>query len=400
MEATASNVDNTGTPSENTPDEAKPSSHVSIGDTSGEDIPNEEIHYEDLPRIESFDEDEVEEYVTKELANTLFAVSKKISELSVQQVEYAETPQSGGFYGRWTVELSRGVCNADDCMNRDGLLTCSDCKAALYCSKVHQITDFEFHRPHCIRVRDALKRLAEEEAKLRAFPGDDDLPANPFETARGRFRFSEAATPYLNQQCRVIKQDAYDFMKWCTVVNREEFDWATFTGEFLSCHDEDILESPDLFIDYPNLLSHIICLTQVKLRLLLDLRMLQREAKKYGKQNADYKTKMGWVREHAVSDILYKRPDIVKRNDWKDLISEINDQVKQLYKRVKDRNEHYWPALDDPCKWEGALPDDDDWTPGGEDEVATLFTMTWDSWKECRPALTAIRIYAISQLDH
>ncbi|KAG4217837.1 hypothetical protein PC116_g33683, partial [Phytophthora cactorum] len=111
-------------------------------------------------------------------------------------------------------------------------------------------------------------------------------------------------------------------MKWCTVPNREEFDWATFAGEFLSYHDEDILESPDLFIDYPNLLSHIVCLTQVKLRLLLDLRMLQREAKKYGKQNADYKTKMAWVREHAISEILYKRPDIVKRNDWKDLISD------------------------------------------------------------------------------
>ncbi|KAI1808913.1 hypothetical protein F4811DRAFT_548489 [Daldinia bambusicola] len=270
------------------------------------------------------------------------------------------------------------------------------CKAVLYCSRIHQTTNFLGHKEDCYAVRGRLKELAKEEAKLREDSRDDNLPANPFETVGGFFGLFKATGPYLDARCR--EQEAYDFAKWCAVPSRKELDWKTYTGGFFSRHDEDVFEDPDMFVNHPALLSHLVCVTHLKIRLLLDLRMLQREAKKYGPNSASYKTKMEWVKEHAISEILYKRPDIVKLNSWKTLIADVNDQIKRLYKRVENRNEHYWPALSQPEICADELIPEDNFEPGTKDEVAPLLLLTWKAWEECVPALTAIRIYAVSDL--
>ncbi|KAI0595456.1 hypothetical protein F4775DRAFT_569095 [Biscogniauxia sp. FL1348] len=59
------------------------------------------------------------------------------------------------------------------------------------------------------------------------------------------------------------------------------------------------------------------------------MKMLACCVKKHG--NQDYK-KMGWVREDAMSDVLYKRQDIVERSDYSE------DQVRKVCAFLKVAN--------------------------------------------------------------
>ncbi|KAI1466143.1 uncharacterized protein F4812DRAFT_465981 [Daldinia caldariorum] len=426
MCTTVPDADNTSTPGENTSDEVESNEHVSSEDES--DSSTIKASDQHTPEVDSSDEDVFRENAAKTNAfiqtmSTLLAVSERISELSINKSRYVATPQANGLFNRSKLGLPWGVCYVENCLITDTLCMCSGCKAVFYCSKIHQVVSFQRHKEECRPVRDMLKELAEEESKLREYPGDDELPANPFETAPGLFNFSEATSPYLDAKCRVIsalsridnglavehmlfhclemlKLEATD-ERWCLAVNWEGYRCDNIDPESLGSHEKDVFEDPNMLINSAALLSHLVCVTQVKIRLLLDLRMLQREAKKYGPQSASYETKMQWVREHAISEILYKRPDIVKLNSWKALITSINDQVKRLYKYVESRNKYCWPALAHPEQYlQKMIFPEDHYERGSEDEMGPVLLMTWKSWAECRPALTAIRIYATSDLGH
>ncbi|KAI1643522.1 uncharacterized protein F4817DRAFT_368360 [Daldinia loculata] len=389
------NTSNENTPSENTPNESTPNENISTGNTSDENEPKE-----NEPDEKTSDESTSNRKDPLKIQEYLALVNDKIAELSIE--EYLKKPQPNGFNNRWNLTLKWGFCAAEFCLERDGLLVCNDCKAAAYCCRDHQIKDYPLHKGYCSPVRDALKLLAEEEEKLRAHPGDEHLPANPFETVRGRFSSYDATSPYLDQRCRVLSsltdicdgrdQDAYDFTKWYILPYQEGFEWSNFSGQFLSYDDEDVLESANIFLDNPILLSNLIGITQLKLRLLLDIRMLEREAKKHGSP-ASYETKMEWVRKNAVSDILYRRRDIVERDDWSGIKKSLSAQLAQLYERVKKRNSHYWLFLKDAEKFITDIPVDE-FEPGSTEEVAVLYTLTWRSWFECPPALTAMRVFA------
>ncbi|KAI0099412.1 hypothetical protein F4814DRAFT_453295 [Daldinia grandis] len=309
----------------------------------------------------------------EDLAETqshLALINKKILELSLKECPIKLPPSK--FYNRYNLALRRDMCTAEFCSNRDGLTVCKDCKAAAYCCRDHQMEDFNTHKAYCFPVRDALKDLAEEEERLEADSGDYHLPANPFQTIRGR------------------DQDAYDFTKWYTVPSADGF---------LTFHDEDVLESVDIFLNNPILLCHLIFVTQLKLKLLLDVRMLDREAKKHGSPVASFETKMEWVRRNAISDILYRRRDIVERDDWTDLKESLCTQVSRLYERVGKRNKHYWDALKDHNKCHTATPSSD-FVAGSPEHNSALLAFTRDSWAECPHALTAVRVFNAICPDH
>ncbi|KAI8958515.1 hypothetical protein F5Y11DRAFT_362661 [Daldinia sp. FL1419] len=209
--------------------------------------------------------------------------------------------------------------------NSYGSVRCGDCNAVYYCSEVCRAEDSKCHKIFCKPIMHSLRLLEKEAKKLREHRGDDKLPTNLFETMQG------------------MDQKAYDFIKWWAVIpNQEGFEWSTFTGPHLNFENEDLLESIDIFLDNRVFLSLLISLTNIKLRILLDLRMLEREIKKYGTRNASYETKKEWVEKYALSDFLYNRMDIIERNDWRDLVSCLNNQVKKLYNQVHGRNKGFW----------------------------------------------------------
>ncbi|KAI1370526.1 hypothetical protein F4677DRAFT_465136 [Hypoxylon crocopeplum] len=327
-------------------------------------------------------------------------------------------PAPNGLSNRWNLGLRWGLCSEPGCIARDNLLKCGGCHAILYCSVDHQKADRPQHKSSCNIVKHAREELVKEEAALRARPGDASMPENPFETARGGFWSWQPTRPYMRSRLALtaallnIKtgvavetalkhslkmlqlnpgdnqgvrdqvpglflrlgrdQEAYDFIKWYATVGADgDYEWGNPESPFLNLHDEDVFERVDEYAEELFDLGMLVCLTNLKIRLLLD---------------------MEWVREDAFSDVLYKRRDIVERADWTDLIADLEGQVKKLVECVKKRNEHYWPALNAPERWAAAYPTA--FSPGSPQEINIVFRQTWYTWSECPAAMEVVKKYA------
>ncbi|OTA82500.1 hypothetical protein M434DRAFT_24989 [Hypoxylon sp. CO27-5] len=348
-------------------------------------------------------------------------------------------PAPNGLWNRWNLGLRWGFCSNLNCHVRDNLLKCGACRVVFYCGAAHQRADRPYHKSSCNIVKTAREKLEQEEAALRARPGDAFLPENPFETARGRFWLMKPTRPYLQKRyeltaallniksglaveealehslgilqlnpgdnqmvrCQVPglylrlgrDQEAYDFIKWyATVGSAGDYEWDNPDSPFLNLHDEDVFEPVDIHIEKLTELSFLVCLTNLKLRLLLDVQMLDRESKSPGNRNANFDKKMEWVREHAYTDVLYKRREIVEMSDWTDLIATLQSQAEKLFDHVTQRNKHYWPALKAPERWSAAMP-----VPyglGSPEEINMVFRQTWYSWAECPPVLQIAKEWA------
>ncbi|OTB00865.1 hypothetical protein M426DRAFT_26211 [Hypoxylon sp. CI-4A] len=343
-------------------------------------------------------------------------------------------PAPNGLSNRWNLGLHWGICSGPGCHVRNNLLKCGACRAISYCSVAHQKADRPRHKSSCQIVKDALEKLAPAEAGLRAESSEPSH--NPFETMRGRFwssgptrlymemryevtmalsniRTGDAVEAMLDHSLEMLQlnpgdnqgvrsqvpglylrlgrdQEAYDFIKWwATIGSAGYYEWDNPESPFLNLHDEDILENVNVCAEKLFDLSMLACLTNLKARLLLDVQMLEQQSKIPGNRDASFEKKMEWVREHAMSDMLYKHQEVVEQTSWTDLISNLQGQVRVLVNRVKERNKFYWPALKEPERWSYARPIP--YTPGSAHEINGVFRHTWYSWAECPPALELVK---------
>ncbi|KAI1460751.1 hypothetical protein F4805DRAFT_416971 [Annulohypoxylon moriforme] len=340
-----------------------------------------------------------------------------------------------GLWNRWNLTLIWGICAGPNCFARDNLLKCGGCRAISYCGAAHQVAHRPEHKLSCNLIKKSRAKVAEEEAALRARPGDEWLEANPFETARGSFWHFHPTRPYMESRFVLIRilldvkrgeaveealklslesldlcrgdnqgarhhvpalylrlgrdQEAYDFTKWWGTIGAQgDYPFGDLESPYLNLHDEDIFEPLGDIANKIFDLSMLASLTNIKVRLLLDIMELKGEFKKPSRRNASYEEKMEWVRENARCDILYKRRDIVERTEWEDLVPRLLNQAREVYSRVEKRNKHYWPALRFPDRYSAAQLTI--YTPGSREEVILAFRNTWYSWSECPSALELV----------
>ncbi|KAI0018754.1 hypothetical protein F4780DRAFT_794409 [Xylariomycetidae sp. FL0641] len=304
------------------------------------------------------------------------------------------------------------------------------CKAALYCGAAHQAEHRPAHKGSCRIVKGARATLAREEAALPR--GHTTEGANPFETEVGRFWLFPELRPYMRARHGVVAaslnvrtgeavdvaldmsletlrlnrgdnqgvrsgvpalfarlgrdQEAYDFMRWFitdldSTLNPE---LPFFPAEV---RGKDIFEAPLPLLNNCIDPSFLATLTHLKIRLLFDLLVLQKYSST--KPSADYATKQAWIREDAMSEVLYHRKDIVDRPSYDDLIADMRGQVKDLHKRTTEVNKHYWPALSHPEQYSHATPVP--YSMGSPEEVIGAFRDTWYMWSECPVALDFVK---------
>ncbi|KAI1394276.1 uncharacterized protein F4822DRAFT_387750 [Hypoxylon trugodes] len=345
-------------------------------------------------------------------------------------------PAPNGLSNRWNLGLHWGICSGPNCHIRNNLLKCGACRVILYCGTSHQKADQARHKSSCDIIKNASAELVQAEHDMRARPGDAYMPENPFETARGQFWFWKPTRPYMQKRFELTSallntrtgdaveaalehslemlhlnpgdnqsvrsqvpglylrlgrdQEAYDFIKWYnTIGSAAGYEWGNPESPFLNLHDENVFEGVNACNRIGIDLSHLAYLTSLKVRLLLDLQMLEKQSKKPSNRNADYDKKMEWIREDAISDVLYKRRDIVERSDWADLIADLNNQLKKLIKHVEERYKHYWPALKSPGRWAAAIPIL--YALGSPEEISLAFRQTRYCWAECPSALEFVK---------
>lgn len=171
------------------------------------------------------------------------------------------------------------------------------------------------------------------------------------------------------------------------MVDTPAYDWSNVEQPRLKMQSEDPFEDFMAYGSDVSDLSFVVTMTNLKVRLLLDLRGLQEEIEKH--QYLSSHGQMQWVRKNALSDILYDRSDIVKYTDHKNHIAGLEQQVAALYDRVKELNEYYWPILHQPELYLNRMVNE--CVPGSLEEAIVVFWYTRYSWSECKEAIGFIK---------
>ncbi|KAI3326777.1 hypothetical protein HD806DRAFT_417705 [Xylariaceae sp. AK1471] len=357
-------------------------------------------------------------------------------------------PTQDAHPNRWNLALPFNLCYVENCLVRSNLLWCSGCRAVMYCGVEHQRMDRPRHKHQCKLIKPARDELAAAEAELRAKGAaalatgseehsEEGEREDPFTSplTRGRFYGIWSTRPYMQKRHTVIQatlnirtgeaaeaalghcmemlqlcrgdnmgvrsqvpglllrlgrdQDAYDFLKWW-MQDHFTYDWGDNTLPYLDLKGEDAFETvEETWLKEITDVSHLAALTLLKIRLLLDIRMLSQEGNRNPK--ATYEQKMAWVREDACSNILYSRRDIMDLNPaaHAELAKKLDNQVTTLYRRMIKVNKHYWPALRHPEPYSHARSTA--YSPGSREEVIIAFRNTWYMWAECPQAMDLVK---------
>ncbi|KAM0355039.1 hypothetical protein ACHAPU_000889 [Fusarium lateritium] len=320
---------------------------------------------------------------------------------------------------RMNLGLPYQNCSVQSCIEafqNPNLLRCGGCHVVKYCGQPHQKADRPRHKVQCGPISKQKKKLDEEEAKLRANPGEDAGGLNPFDHHVGRFWLLRSTRPYLQARFDYITAilnvrtgeavevalnhsldllrlhrgdnlgEAYDFIKWYAVKADYKYDWSDMSLPFLDLHNQNAVEAVD---EKPNHSDtcYFVALTLIKIRLMKDLEGLQKFVQ--SKPHATGEERYDYLQEEAMSDILLNRPDVVAVDNYQELIDELQHQALQLYKIVKERNSHFWPGIMNPMLYAYDVPTV--YISGSREEAVLIFRNSWYSWSETEPAIQVIR---------
>jgi hypothetical protein len=359
--------------------------------------------------------------------------------------DYPDAATNGSFedpehrnsdYGKDTpFNVSKGlITGCHVCNKKTGLSRCGACKVVQYCGREHQASDRPIHKRFCNAIKKAQAKYDEEEADLRSNPGNGfDMPANVFDDCAGHFWGILGTRDYMRARYAVVEallkintkqavqtaldhlldmlrlcrsdnmgvrdsvpslylrlgrdQEAYDFCKWWTTCDPDgEYDWGDMSLPYLNLHGEDVFESVDwLPKDYPTL-SYTVAVTLIKIRLLKDLRTLERIKREAGphvpQEILDY------IRSQAVSSIIAQNRTILERDDQSAQIRELEKQIKTLFDTVKKANRWFWPAMLKPERELTSRPNY--YSSGNESEMVLRLQECYNAWIETPGAIGVI----------
>ena len=320
------------------------------------------------------------------------------------------------------------------CRRKDNLSRCDRCKVVSYCGRDHQVSDRPAHKAFCNKTKKAQAKLDEEEATLRAHPGDWMLPANPLESERAighfwglidtrdymRARYGvvdaqlkfntrqavETALDHMLDMLRLCRsdnmglrdivpalflrlsrdQECYDFCKWWETTGSEgSYDFGDTSLAYLDIKNADVFEPVDPFINRYSSLSQTIAIMLLKIRLLIDLQTLERAKQQAGPYVP--KEILDIIRKHAVGSVIAGNLEILDR-DQTPYIKVLEAQVIQLFETINKANKYFWPAMLEPGENLTARPQS--YSPGDRREMQLKLQHWYNAWVETPGAIGVI----------
>ncbi|KAL5350917.1 hypothetical protein ACLOAV_004490 [Pseudogymnoascus australis] len=323
--------------------------------------------------------------------------------------------------------------NCSVCGTKANVSKCAACKVTFYCGRGHQVSDRPEHKGACNAVKRALVGLENQEAKLRATPGDFMTPpgATIFEEHAGHFWGINQTRPYMQARYALVEallkiktyaaveaalnhlldmlrlcrgdnmgvrdvvpalflrlgrdQECYDFVKWwATTGERGNYDWGDMDEPYLDLKDENPFEAPGLFTQ--KFAAHGISVTLLKIRILFDCRALKSAAvigEKVPQEVLDN------IYNQMVGTIVAQRQDIMDGKDLDPLIEDLQTQVSDMYHAVNNSNKYFWSALLRPGANLTARPGA--YSKGSEAEMQLMLQYSYNSWAETPGAINYIR---------
>ncbi|KAH7304688.1 hypothetical protein B0I35DRAFT_444750 [Stachybotrys elegans] len=339
-------------------------------------------------------------------------------------------------YGRYAAK-GCFVCN-----KREGTLRCSGCRVINYCGRQHQASHRPRHKAACQSIKKTREKLESETAILQAFPGDVFTPSDLFNTGvglfwgitetrdymRARFAAAEAlihaATPvavgealaHFTDMLRLCRsdnlgvrdiipnlllrlgreQECYDFLKWWAVIgSNSKYDWSNTTLPYLDIHNADAFEPVDVFRSMLPDLSHVVTLTLLKLRMLLDLQALESSFEDiYGGSNGldldssdESDIGMSGI-DRPLGKLVRARFRGRGRHNISGQVKILEAQYHKLCDVVHQRNPYFWETLVDEADDLPRLPQS--YTMGSLEEAELAVRNCRQAWIESEDAVLMV----------
>jgi hypothetical protein len=181
-----------------------------------------------------------------------------------------------------------------------------------------------------------------------------------------------------------IDQEGYKFLKlWGIIGTESYYDWGDMMSPYLNVEDADVLEEPlDRWSDGENLsLSHVVAVTLIKVRVLLDLQAAQSTLRAFrGTLPPEI---IDLIRGQRICGVIETRPGILRMStgEISSLIQTIQDQIIMLYKSANTYNPHFWRLmLSDAVAASQQKPRT--YEPGSEEEANLTIGYCLASWIE------------------
>ncbi|KAI1270864.1 hypothetical protein F5Y07DRAFT_384913 [Xylaria sp. FL0933] len=306
------------------------------------------------------------------------------------------------------------------------LLLCGGCKVVHYCGVEHQRKHRSEHKAACTSIVKYRVKLEQEEAALRALPGD------VFETGVGRFWGLVETRPYMKARfhaadalldiettnavekslahfqdmlrlCRSDnmgvrdsipgllvrlgrEQECYDFLKWWAVVDDEHhyngrYNWGDRCLPYLDIRGADAFEA--VYASARRLsLSQLVILTLVKVRLYLDVEAYDPQYMDIGAPWPPSRTQL----RRPIGEIVQKKVRTITASDVPNISKSLKDQYQALFRMVHEKNPHFWKA------WVDAMEDNPSLSPsytvGSVEEAVLSVHQCARAWEESYNTIT------------
>ena len=187
-------------------------------------------------------------------------------------------------------------------------------------------------------------------------------------------------------------QESYDFMKWFCLANKKDpIDEMNPALPFLDIKNADAFENVTSFTADWNVsplmerIHTMLALTLLKVRLVLDLRVLETVGTAIG--GAILPEILIHIQAYMVeSPVISKDRALLARWDHGATIAELEKQIRVLMETVQRFNEHIWSTLAD-----GPFPVAIIYTSGSPEEAASILTQCHASWSESPGAIAFIK---------
>ncbi|KAH8763131.1 hypothetical protein F5883DRAFT_716150 [Diaporthe sp. PMI_573] len=291
----------------------------------------------------------------------------------------------------WGLALGLAPRQCQVCHTRAGLEPCSGgCAMVFYCGREHQDSDRDNHEHACSVVSEAATALEQHEQNLHVLIelGGGPIPyqvvGTPDYLAARRVAHEsttahfnnvdavETSIERLNQKQFIVPvtpsqgasadrrasieiiavlllrlgcdQECYEYARIHSMKAQDEID---------NMGGADVLEPPaGLFITRDDdifggqSLSHLVCVTLIKVRILLDLRSMQNTTRAF--QGVLPRELIDEIRVRAlVSSVVASRNDIALASVERitELIQLVKSQIRWLFNVIADNHETLWPML-------------------------------------------------------
>jgi hypothetical protein len=183
-------------------------------------------------------------------------------------------------------------------------------------------------------------------------------------------------------------QDAYDFCHWwATTGHAPSYDWASDQTSYLATKNADIFVEVDTFTGNTFRLSHVIAITLLKLRLIIDLQCLQRARTLAGPHVP--RELLEIIQQHSTTSAITNNNKITDHEDHMPQITTLREQVETLFMSVHEANRHFWLALVEPGENLEARPTA--YEHGDERQMQLVLQHSYNAWSETPGAIDVIR---------